>query len=222
MIKSFDIGGREVALRANVHTWFVYKAQFGREMGEDLKRALHLDEARNAAPDEIEEARLYGEECRLFMQLLWAFAYEGTDGLPPFERWVKNIGGVSMPQVVATVADLFIATMKPDKRYRIGQADSGDGGTLTTEELAEMIYSSGADSLALKDLTVGMALNLAHAHANAIKRARGETVSDPAKQYRIMRGILDDYERGALTDEDIDPAELEKIRQAVAEWESDE
>ena len=209
-------------LRANVHTWFVYKSQFGREIGEDLKRGLHLDEARNSAADEIESARLYGEECRIFMQLLWAFAYEGTAGLPPFDMWVKSIGGVSMPEVVATVADLFIATMRPDKKYRIGQADSNDGGSLTTEELAEMMYSSGADSMALKDMTVGMALNLAHAHANAIKRARGEAVSDPAKQYRIMRGILDDYERGALTDDDLDPAELAKIKQAVAEWESDD
>lgn len=211
-----------MTLRANVHTWFVYKANFGREMGEDLKRALHLDEARNNAADEIEEARLYGEECRLFLQLLWAFAYEGTDGLPPFEKWLKSIGGISMPQVVEMVSELFISTMHSDKRYRLGQKSDSDGSSMTTEELAEMIYSTGADSMALKDMTVGMALNLAHAHANAIKRARGEKVSNPEKQYRIMRGILDDYERGVLTDEDIDPAELDKIKQAVAEWESDD
>ena len=210
-----------MTLRANVHTWFVYKAQFGREMGEDLKRALHLDEARDMAEDETESAALYGEECRLFMQLLWAFAREGTDDLPPFEKWLKGIGGVSMPQVVLTVSDLYISTMRPDKKYRIGEKPES-GGTLTTEELAEMIYSSGADSLALKDLTVGMALNLAHAHANSVKRARGESVSDPEKQYRIMRGILDDYERGTITDGDIDPEELEKIKKAVREWESDD
>lgn len=216
MKRSYDIGGRTLTLRSTVHTWFNYKAQFGRELAEDIKRAAELDEQRKAAGD-VESAKLYGEECRLFLRLLWAFADEGTPDLPPFDRWLKTVGGVDMPSVVKTVTELYISTMRPDKRYRV--LSDGEGAQITTEELAEMIYSSGADTMALKELTVGMALNLAHAHINSMKRAKGETVSDPEKQYRQLRGILDAYERGEIPPESIDRQELERIRKAVREWE---
>lgn len=216
MKRSYDIGGRTLTLRSTVHTWFNYKAQFGRELAEDIKRAAELDEQRKAAGD-VESAKLYGEECRLFLQLLWAFADEGTPDLPPFDRWLKTVGGVDMPSVVETVTELYISTMRPDKRYRV--LSDGEDAQITTEELAEMIYSSGADTMALKELTVGMALNLTHAHINSMKRAKGETVSDPEKQYRQLRGILDAYERGEIPPESIDRQELERIRKAVREWE---
>ena len=214
---SFDIGGRTLTLRSTVYTWFAYKAQFGHELAEDLKRAVELDGQREVA-GEVESAALYGEECRLFLQVLWAFADAGTPGLPPFDAWLKTIKGVDMPSVVKVVTELYIDTMKPDKRYRM-RTEDGDTTSLTTEELAEMIYSTGADSMALRDLTVGMALNLAHAHINSIRRAKGETVADPEKQYKQLRGILDAYERGEIPDSCIDKAELERVRKAVKEWE---
>ena len=204
-------------LRSNVHTWFAYKAQFGRELAEDLKRAMELDEQRGNAP-KVEGAALYGEECRLFLQILWAFADEGTPDLPPFDVWLKSVSGADMPSIVGTVTELYISTMKPDKRYRAASSD-GDSTSLTTEELAEMIYSTGADTMALRDLTVGMALNLAHAHINSMRRAKGETIADPEKQYRQLKDILDAYERGEIPDSSIDKAELNRIKKAVKEWE---
>lgn len=217
MKKTYDIGGGTITLRSTVYTWFAYKAQFGHELAEDLKRAVELDGQREAA-GEVESAALYGEECRLFLQVLWAFADAGTPGLPPFDTWLKTIKGVDMPSVVKVVTELYIDTMKPDKRYRM-RTEGGDTTSLTTEELAEMIYSTGADSMALRDLTVGMALNLAHAHINSIRRAKGETVADPEKQYKQLRGILDAYDRGEIPDSCIDKAELERVRKAVKEWE---
>lgn len=217
MKKTYEIGGRMLILRSNVHTWFAYKAQFGRELAEDLKRAMELDEQRGNAP-KVEGAALYGEECRLFLQILWAFADEGTPDLPPFDVWLKSVSGADMPSIVGTVTELYISTMKPDKRYRAASSD-GDSTSLTTEELAEMIYSTGADTMALRDLTVGMALNLAHAHINSMRRAKGETVADPEKQYRQLKDILDAYERGEIPDSSIDKAELNRIKKAVKEWE---
>lgn len=217
MKKTYEIGGRTLTLRSNVHTWFAYKAQFGRELAEDLKRAMELDEQRGNAP-EIEGAALYGEECRLFLQILWAFADEGTPNLPPFDAWLKTVSGADMPSIVGTVTELYISTMKPDKRYRAASSD-GDSTSLTTEELAEMIYSTGADTMALRDLTVGMALNLAHAHINSMRRAKGETITDPEKQYRQLKDILDAYERGEIPDSSIDKTELNRIKKAVKEWE---
>ena len=216
MKRSYEIGGRTLTLRSTVHTWFAYKAQFGRELAEDIRRAAELDEERKST-DAAGSSRLYGEECRLFLQLLWAFADEGTPDLPPFDTWLKTISGADMPDIVKVVTELYISTMRPDKRYRV--LSGGESAQTTTEELAEMIYGTGADTMALKELTVGMALNLAHAHINSMKRAKGETVSDPEKQYRQLRGILDAYERGEIPPESIDRQELERIRKAVKEWE---
>ena len=216
MKRSYEIGGRTLTLRSTVHTWFAYKAQFGRELAEDIRRAAELDEERKST-DDAGSSRLYGEECRLFLQLLWAFADEGTPDLPPFDTWLKTISGADMPDIVKVVTELYISTMRPDKRYRV--LSGGESAQTTTEELAEMIYGTGADTMALKELTVGMALNLAHAHINSMKRAKGETVSDPEKQYRQLRGILDAYERGEIPPESIDRQELERIRKAVKEWE---
>lgn len=218
MKKSYDIGGRTLTLRSNVHTWFAYKAQFGRELAEDLKRAMELDEQRQAAGD-VEEARIYAEECRTFLQLFWAFADEGTPDLPPFDRWLATVSGVDMPDIIGTVTELYVSTMRPDKRYRIGAKDS-DGSTLTTEELAEMIYSSGADSMALRDLTVGMALNLAHAHINALRSAKGEKVSDPEVQYKQIKEMLDAIDSGEIPMETVDMKEYERLKEAVKEWEN--
>lgn len=217
MKKSYDIGGRTLTLRSNVHTWFAYKAQFRRELAEDLKRAMELDGLRERA-DEIESAKVYAEECRLFLQILWAFADEGTPDMPPFDRWLTTVSGVDMPEIVEIVTELYVSTMRPDKRYRVGQKNS-DGSTLTTEELAEMIYSSGADSLALRDLTVGMALNLAHAHINAVRMAKGEKVSDPEKQYKQIKEMLGAIDSGEIPMETVDMKEYERLKEAVKEWE---
>ena len=217
MKKSYDIGGRTLTLRSNVHTWFAYKSQFGRELAEDLKRAMELDGQRQAAGD-VEEARIYAEECRTFLQIFWAFADEGTPDMPPFDRWLTTVSGVDMPDIIGTVTELYVSTMKPDKRYRVGQKIE-DGSPLTTEELAEMIYSTGADSLALRDLTVGMALNLAHAHINALRRAKGEKVSDPEQQYKQIKEMLEAIDSGEIPMESVDLKEYERLKEAVKEWE---
>lgn len=56
---SYEIGGRTLTLRATVYTWFAYKSQFGHELGEDLKRAMELDELRKSTK---------GSEGRLFLE----------------------------------------------------------------------------------------------------------------------------------------------------------
>lgn len=218
MKRSYDIGGRTLTLRSNVHTWFAYKAQFGRELAEDLQKAMELDKLRTGA-EGAEEARLCAEEYRLFLQLFWAFADEGTPDMLPFDRWLTTVSGADMPDIVLTVTELYVSTMKPDKRYRT-HTEEADGSMLTTEELAEMIYSTGADTMALKDMTVGMALNLIHAHVNAVRRARGGNVSDPEKQYKQLKAVLESIERGEITENDLDPKELANIRKAVKEWEN--
>lgn len=219
MKKSYDIGGRTVTLRSNVHVWLTYKAQFGAELPEDMQRAISLDEERQAAADEVRSAALLGEEVRLFLQVLWAFADEGTEGLPPFEDWAKTVGGVDIVSVVSTVTELYARTMRPDRRYRVSM-DGGSGGddTLTAEELADMIYGTGADSTALRDMTVGMAINLVRAHINAARRAKGEEVPDPEAQYRRLKEAVELIESGAV--EYFDPEDYKRVKEKLRKWEN--
>ncbi len=215
---SYDIGGRTVTLRSNVHVWLTYKAQFGAELPEDMQRAISLDEKRQAAADEVRRAALLGEEVRLFLRLLWAFADEGTPSLPPFEDWAKTVGGVDIVSVVSTVTELYARTMRPDRRYRVGMDGEGSDGTLTAEELTDMIYGTGADSTALKDLTVGMAINLVRAHINAAKRSKGEEVPDPEAQYRRLKEAVELIESGAV--EYFDPEDYKRVKEKLRKWEN--
>lgn len=212
---SYEIGGRRLTLRANVHTWFVYKAEFGRELAEDMQRAIELDSLRGKEPDRVKSSAMYGEECRLFLQILWTFADEGTEGLGSFEDWLESVNGADMVSVVRTVTELYVSTVKPDKRNRAHGGKDGDG--FTTEELAEMLLSLGVTISDMRELTVGQALNLLYARARSNSRASGKSVSDPDKQYRILKEIVSAVESGEITD--FDPKEYERIKRAVEEWE---
>jgi len=219
MKRSYDIGGRTVTLRSNVHTWFVYKAQFGAEMIEDIQRAIALDKLREAAKSETEGAAVFGEECRLFLQVFWAFADEGTEGLPPFNRWLKTVGGVDMPDIVKTITELYESTLKPDRKNRSFGEDGGTGGSMmTTEELAEMLFRSGADTELLKDMTVGMAINLVHACVNSARRAKGEDVPDREEQYKALKEAKELIDSGQVTD--YDPEDYERVAKLLKEWEN--
>lgn len=217
MTKTYEIDGRRVTLKANAHAWIRYKAEFGSELPEDIEKAIATDEMRQQAKNGVERGRLLGEEYRLYLQILWVLICEGTSGTPCFEEWASGVSGLDLPGAVQIVTELFISTMRPDKKYRVGQG-KGDGSRLTAEELIEMIYATGADSMALGDLTVGMAINLVHAHINSIRRARGEQVPDPEKQIKIFRGIIADVDSGAIPPEAIENEELERMRRAVKEW----
>lgn len=213
---SYEIGGRTLTLRATVHTWFAYKEQFGRELAEDMERAIALDGLRNKEPDEVKSSLMFGEECRLFLQLLWTFADDGTPELEPFEDWLESISGVDIVDVVRTVSELYASTMKPDRKNRGG--GGGDSGSLTVEELAEMLLSCGVTLSDMRELTVGQAINLIHAHVRSVKRARGEDVPDPEEQYKRLKEAVELIESGAV--EDYDVKEYERVKKKLKEYEN--
>ena len=218
MKRAYTIGGQTVTLKSTVHTWFVYKAQFGRELPEDMRRAIKLQELRSEESDEVKSAALLGEEYRLFLQLLWAFADEGTEGLPPFEAWLRTIDGVDIADVVKTVAELYTSTMKPDRRNRAINGGEDDGGMITTEEMAASLLGIGVTVADMKELTVGQAVNLIHAHIRAVKAAHGEEIPDPEKQYRTAKEIVTMIDSGEITD--YDKQDYERLKKAVRAWEN--
>ena len=75
MRKYYEIGGRRVTLKSSVHTWFLFKGEFGRELSEVISRAIALDELRQKESDSEKCAVFLGEEYRLWLSLLWASSW---------------------------------------------------------------------------------------------------------------------------------------------------
>lgn len=218
MKKSYKIGGKKYILTSTVYSWFVYKDTFGHELEEDMSRAIALDKLRTAEQDEVVRSRLFGEECRLFLQILWTFAY--NDELPPFADWLQEIDTVDITDVVNVVSGLYAATHKPDRKNRgIGKGD-GKSGSISAEELAQMLLSLGVTINDMKSLTVGQAINLIYANVRAIKRAKGEKVSDPDLQYRQLKEMIELIDSGEITE--YDKKEYNEIKKRLKEWEDGE
>lgn len=218
MRKLYEIGGRRVTLKSSAHTWFLYKGEFGRELSEDLERAIAINALRAKEADEIKKARLFGEEYRLWMGLLWAFAAEGTPRLMPFEDWIKTIDGVDLAEIVKIVTELYFPTIKPDRKNRGLSDDEDESGGVCTEELVDDLLSVGVTIEDMRDMTIAQALNIFHAHIRRIKRARGEKDTDPEEQYRALKEAVELIESGEVTD--YDPKELERVKEKLRRWEN--
>lgn len=218
MKRSYEIGGRKLILCPTVHTWFVYKSEFCRELSEDLARAASLDELRSTETDDVKRSALFGEEVRLFLQILWAFAADTTDWLEPFDDWLKTVGGVDIVDVVNTVTQLYYNTLRPDRKNRGGSSDGES--RITAEELVQMLIGIGCTLADTKDLTVGQAINLVHASVRAAKMARGEKVSDPDLQYKQLKEMIELIDSGEITE--YDKKEYDEIKKRLKEWEDGE
>ena len=219
MRQYYEIGGRRVTLKSSVHTWFLYKGEFGRELSEDIEGAISLDELRNSETDGAKKAALFGEEYRLWLSLLWAFAAEGTPELDPFEDWIKTVSGADIADVVTVVTELYTSTLKPDRRNR-GTVDTDDAeepGSICTESLVDDLLGLHLTLSDLKDVTVGQAINLLSEHTRNIKRARGEEVANPDERYKALREAVELIESGQVTN--YRPEDLERIKEKLRRWE---
>lgn len=217
MIRSIEIDGRTLTLKSSVYTWFTYKAGFGAELPEDMARAIAIDGQRTKELDDVTRAALLGQEMRLFLQLLWAFASEGTPGLPPFENWVQGIESIDITGAIKTITELYTATIKPDRRNRGSGNGDEDSGTVSAEALADMLLDVGVSISDMKNITVGQAINIIREHVRRVQRSKGEQVSDPDKQYKQIKEIVELIESGKVTD--YDPKEYEELKKALREWE---
>lgn len=215
MIRSIEIDDKMLTLKSSVYTWFTYKAGFGAELPEDMARAIAIDGQRTKELDDVTRAALLGQEMRLFLQLLWAFASEGTPGLPPFEQWVQDIENIDITAVINAITELYTATIKPDRRNR--GSGNGDSGATSTEVLADMLLDVGVSISDMKNITVGQAINIIREHVRRVQRSKGEQVSDPDKQYKQIKEIVELIESGKVTD--YDPKEFEELKKALREWE---
>lgn len=224
MRKYYEIGGRRITLKSSVHTWFLFKGEFGRELSEVISRAIALDELRQKESDSEKHAAFLGEEYRLWMSLLWAFAAEGTPGLAPFGDWIQTVGGVDLADVVTTVSELYTSTLNPDRRFRGGFDDDNEDGTeddmtgISTESLIDDLLGVGLTLNDLRDVTIGQAINLINEHIRGLKRSRGEKETDPEEQYKALKEAVELVESGKV--ENYDPKALERAKRKLRKWEN--
>ena len=224
MRKHYEIGGRRVTLKSSVHTWFLYKGEFGRELSEDISRAIAIDELRQAESDDVKRAVLLGEEYRLWLSLLWAFAAEGTPDMAPFGDWIQTVGGVDLADVVTTVSELYTSTLNHDQRFRDGFDDDNEDGTeddmtgISTESLIDDLLGVGLTLNDLRDTTIGQAINLINAHICNVRRSRGEKVANAEEQYKALKEAVELVESGQV--ENYDPKALERAKRKLRKWEN--
>lgn len=225
--KYYEIGGRRVTLKSSVHTWFLYKGEFGRELSEVISRAIALDELRQKESDSEKCAVFLGEEYRLWLSLLWAFAAEGTPDMAPFGDWIQTVGGVDLADVVMTVSELYTSTLKPDRRSSGALSNDDDdddenddkaAGSIITEALVDDLLGLNLTLGDLKDVTIGQAINLINEHIRSVKRSRGEETTDPEERYKALKEAVELVESGQV--ENYDPKALERAKRKLRKWEN--
>lgn len=108
MKKSYKIGNKTLVLKASLYTQIAYKAQFGHDMLGSLSEADKLLKSKD--PDDNIEGRI------IYLQALYVLAEEGSGELPPFADWLSEIDNANMYEVIRTVSDIFLSTLKPDRK----------------------------------------------------------------------------------------------------------
>lgn len=81
-----------------------------------------------------------------------------------------------------------------------------------------LLLGSGLTLNDLHSITYGMGINFMYAHINSVRRSQGMEVSDPEKQYRIMKANLPAVEE-AYRAGDLSRSDYERYIKALEEWE---
>jgi hypothetical protein len=74
----------------------------------DLSRADGLLKSKD--PDDNIDGRI------IYLQALYVLAEEGSGELPPFVDWLSEIESADMPDIIKTVSDIYLSTLKPDRK----------------------------------------------------------------------------------------------------------
>lgn len=108
MKKTYNLGNKTLTLKASLYTQIAYKAEFGHDMLGDLSRADGLLKSKDS--DDNLDGRI------IYLQALYVLAEEGSGELPPFADWLSEIEGADMPDIIKTVSDIYLSTLKPDRK----------------------------------------------------------------------------------------------------------
>lgn len=173
MEKAILISGKYITFKATGGMFYRYKAQFGRELLDDLEKA---------AEGVAELDTLYS--------IIWTLAKTADDSTPPPDVWLDSFEIFPVLDIYHELQDIILGNIKIDACNRTLIDDNSDeGDRMSTEDFVALLSMLGVSIADMDRFTYGMLLNLTHSHARLRRQMAGERVENPQRQYKQLKAI---------------------------------
>lgn len=212
MRKSVNIGGRKIPFEFTIFTLVIYKREFFCELLEDLQKV-----SQSRLKWIISETAI---ECSEDVyKILWALAKTADETLPPPDDFLEQFDEFPVFEIWGEIyEDVILKSLRYDKKYKLGEKNNGGHSSMSTEDIAARFLSYGLRLCDLKEITIGMGVNLMHANHDLQRIRNGETVPDYEKQYRVLKAqeknVEEKYKNGEITKQKYD-----SFKEALRQWE---
>lgn len=192
-------------------TLVIYKREFFCEFLNDLQR-VSKDRLKWILPETAVEC---SEDV---YKILWAMAKTADETIPPPDDFLDQFDNFPVFDIWGEIyEDVILRSIRYDKKYKLGENNSRRS-SVSTEEIIARFLEYGLTLHDLRDLTVGMGINLMHANSDLQRMRNGETVPDYEKQYRVLKAqeknVEEKYRNGEITKQKYD-----SFKEALRQWE---
>ena len=184
MEKAILISGEYIRFKATGGMFYRYKAQFGRELLDDLEKA---------AEGVAELDTLYN--------IIWTLAKTADDSIPPPDAWLDSFEIFPVLDIYHELQDIILGNIKVDACNRaLGDSDEGD--RMSTEDFVALLSMLGVSIADMDRFTYGMLINLTHSHTRLKMQMAGKQVANADEQYKQLKNIeplIDErYKKGEI------------------------
>lgn len=212
MRKSVSIGGRKIPFEFTIFTLVIYKREFFCEFLNDLQR-VSKDRLKWLLPETALEC------SKDVYKILWALAKTADETIPPPEDFLEQFDKFPVFDIWGEIyEDVVLRSIRYDKKYKLGEKNNNSRSSVSTEEIVARFMGYGLTLRDLRDITVGMGINLMHANSDLQRIRNGETVPDYEKQYRVLKAqeknVEEKYRNGEITKQKYD-----SFKEALRQWE---
>lgn len=212
MRKSVSIGGRKIPFEFTIFTLVIYKREFFCEFLNDLQR-VSKDRLKWLLPETALEC---SEDV---YKILWALAKTADETMPPPDNFLEQFDKFPVFDIWGEIyEDVILRSIRYDKKYKLGEKNNSGQSSVSTEEIIARFMGYGLTLHDLRDITVGMGINLMHANSDLQRMRNGETVPDYEKQYRVLKAqeknVEEKYRNGEITKQKYD-----NFKEALRQWE---
>lgn len=186
MEKAILISGRYVNFKATGGMFYRYKAQFGRELIDDLE---HINNQ--------------SAELETIYNVLWTLAKTADNTIPCPDRWLDSFEVFPVLDIYNELQDIILGNLEVDACNRSFGGEGDEGDRTSTEDFVALLSMLGISISDMDKFTYGMLLNLTHSHTRLKQQIAGEQVENPHKQYKQLKNIeplIDErYKAGKIT-----------------------
>ncbi len=212
MRKSVSVGGRKIPFEFTIFTLVIYKREYFCEFLQDLQR-VSKDRLKWILP---ETALDCSEDV---YKILWALAKTANETIPTPEDFLEQFDKFPVFDIWDEIyEDVILKSIRYDKKYKLGEKNNSSRSSVSTEEIVARLMGYGMTLHDLRDITVGMGINLMHANRDIQRISNGETVPDYEKQYRVLKAqeknVEEKYKNGEITKQKYD-----SFKEALRQWE---